>query len=63
MPISKKIMAGFMARRWRQGPTRTAGEYFEWDVQLSNTGRTQLGWLSRDGNHINVSWKGHVTHK
>ena len=61
---NKKI--GFLDKfgnRWVWGSSRTKGEPHEWDVQLSKTGRVQLGWLSRDGSHINVSWKGHITHK
>ena len=46
--------------RWVRGPSRTAGEKFEWDVQLSKKGRLQLGWASRDGKHINVSLKGRI---
>ena len=48
---------------WTKGPSRTLGESFEWDVQLSSRGRAQLGWASRDGSHINVSQKGRLTHK
>lgn len=48
---------------WTKGPSRTAGEPFEWDVQLSKTGREKLGWLSRDNSHLNVSLKGEITHK
>lgn len=48
---------------WTRGPSRTAGEPFEWDVQLSRTGRAQLGHLSRDGNHLNVSLLGWITHR
>ena len=48
---------------WTKGPTRTAGEAFEWDVQLSKTGKNKMGWLSRDGSHLNVSLKGRITHK
>ncbi|WP_352230889.1 polymorphic toxin type 17 domain-containing protein [Pelosinus sp. IPA-1] len=33
-----------------------------WDVQLSNTGKNQLGWATRDGSH-NVSLDGNITHK
>ena len=36
--------------------------YLEWDVQLSQEGRAQLGHLSRSGNHINVSPAGKITH-
>lgn len=48
---------------WTKGPSRTLGEAFEWDVQLSELGKLQLGWLSRDGKHINVSLKGRITHR
>jgi filamentous hemagglutinin len=34
------------------------GEPFEWDIQLSNKGKKQLGWASKSGKHINVSLKG-----
>ena len=47
---------------WIKGPSRTIGEAFEWDVQLSRRGKQMLGWLSRDGSHVNVSLKGIVTH-
>ncbi len=48
---------------WNKGPSRTVGEAFEWDVQLSKAGKNMLGWLSRDGKHLNVSLKGIVTHR
>jgi hypothetical protein len=48
---------------WVKGPSRTIGEDFEWDVQLSSSGKQKLGWLSRDGEHINVSLKGRITHR
>lgn len=48
---------------WVKGPSRTLGEPFEWDVQLLRTGKNMLGWLSRDGSHINVSLKGVITHR
>ncbi|WP_203413882.1 polymorphic toxin type 17 domain-containing protein [Entomobacter blattae] len=47
---------------WVKGPSRTPGEPFEWDVQLSSKGQAQLGWASRDGKHLNVSLKGEITH-
>ena len=47
---------------WEKGPSRTIGEAFEWDVQLSKQGKKMLGWLSRDGKHLNVSLKGIITH-
>ncbi|MGJ8514133.1 two-partner secretion domain-containing protein [Carnimonas bestiolae] len=48
---------------WTKGPSRTAGQAFEWDVQLSPRGQSMLGHLSRDGKHINVSLDGRITHK
>ena len=48
---------------WKPGGSRTLGESFEWDVQLSKQGRHQLGWATRDGSHLNVSLKGRITHK
>lgn len=48
---------------WIKGPSRTKGQSFEWDVQLSRTGKNQLGHLSRDGSHLNVSLDGKITHK
>ena len=49
---------------WTKGPSRTKGEAFEWDVQLSKRGKEKIGWLSHDANkgHVNVSLKGKVTH-
>jgi len=48
---------------WVQGPSRTRGQTFEWDVQLSKKGQEQIGWLTRDGSHANVSWDVRITHK
>ena len=44
---------------WKRDRTKS---YVEWDVQLSNTGKEQLGHLSRSGKHINVSSSGKLTH-
>ena len=66
IPLQKGINHGYYDRfgnEWTKGPSRTEGEPFEWDVQLSETGKAQLGHLSRDGKHINVSLKGRITHK
>ena len=49
---------------WIKGPTRTNGEEFEWDVQLTKT-RGELfkrSGLSSDGKHLNVSLQGRITH-
>jgi len=64
-PLTRGPGNGYIDRfgnEWVRGPSRTAGEAFEWDVQLSKRGREMLGWLSREGNHVNVSLGGHVTH-
>src|SRR5437016_1357955 len=37
-------------RLWQKGRSVTAGQYFEWDVQLP------------EGGHVNVDWSGRVTH-
>lgn len=61
-----KINGGYIDKFgniWVKGPSRTAGQSFEWDVQLSKTGKNQLGWPSRDGSHLNVSLDGKITHK
>lgn len=49
--------------KWVKGPSRTAKQEFEWDVQLSKLGIKQLGWASRDGKHLNVSLDEKITHK
>ncbi|UOO82818.1 hemagglutinin repeat-containing protein [Uruburuella testudinis] len=48
---------------WTKGPSRTSNQAFEWDVQLSKTGKSKLGWATRDGSHLNVSLDGKITHK
>lgn len=49
---------------WTKGPSRTKGEPYEWDVQLSPQGRNMLGHLSPDNppSHLNVSLGGRITH-
>lgn len=64
-PLPRGPQGGYLDRfgnEWTVGPSRTPGEPFEWDVQLSRRGRGQIGWLSRDGSHVNVSPRGRVTH-
>jgi len=48
---------------WTKGSSRTKGQAFEWDVQLSKQGISQVGWMTRDNSHLNVSLDGRVTHK
>lgn len=64
-PLPRGRQNGYMDKfgnEWVRGPSRTCGEPYEWDVQLSNQGRAQLGWASRDNAHLNVSLGGHITH-
>lgn len=65
-PLKKGPNGGILDRfdnEWVKGPSRTIGEAFEWDVQLSSVGKIQLGWASRDGSHLNVSLTGRITHR
>jgi filamentous hemagglutinin len=48
---------------WVKGPSRTLGQAFEWDVQLSRLGQKQLGWATRDKSHLNISLDGRITHR
>lgn len=48
---------------WTSGESRTKGQLFEWDVQLSRSGIQQLGKFTRDKRHLNVSLDGRITHK
>jgi hypothetical protein len=66
-PLPRGPNGGYIDRfgnEWVVGPSRTPGQPFEWNLQLSRTGQAQLGWLSPDENmaHINVSPLGEVTH-
>ena len=65
-PLPRGPNKGYIDRfgnEWVKGPSRTAGQAFEWDVQLSRTGKAQLGWATRDGSHLNISLDGKITHK
>jgi hypothetical protein len=63
LPQGERGYLDRFGNEWVRGPSRTPGESFEWDVQLSEAGRRQLEWLSRDGRHINVNRRGQVTHR
>ena len=65
-PLERGDQKGYLDKfgnEWVKGPSRTQGQTFEWDVQLSRKGKSNLDWLSRDGEHINVSLDGKITHK
>lgn len=63
-PLPRGDRNGYLDKfgnEWTRGPSRTQGQSFEWDVQLSPAGKKQLGWASK-GDHLNVSLDGHITH-
>ncbi|WP_311568327.1 polymorphic toxin type 17 domain-containing protein [Photobacterium arenosum] len=65
-PLNRGPNKGFIDRfdnEWLKGPSRTEGQTFEWDVQLSKTGKQKIGWATRDGSHANISLDGKITHK
>ncbi len=65
MPLPRGAANGYIDRfgnEWVKGPSRTVGESFEWDVQLSHRGQASIGRWSTDGEHVNVSQGGWVTH-
>ncbi|WP_211445067.1 polymorphic toxin type 17 domain-containing protein [Collimonas humicola] len=63
LPKGKQGYIDKFGNEWVKGPSRTPGQAFEWDVQLSHQGREKIGWATRDGSHANVSLDGHITHK
>jgi filamentous hemagglutinin len=65
VPLRRGPNHGFVDRfgnEWVRGASRTQGQAFEWDVQLSRLARTRLGWASRDGAHVDVLLDGRITH-
>lgn len=65
-PLRKGPNGGYLDRfnnEWIKGPSRTSGQSFEWDVQLSPLGKKQLGWATRDERHLNISLDGKITHR
>jgi hypothetical protein len=65
-PLPRGPNNGYLDRfdnEWTVGPSRTSGEPYEWDVQLSRIGRKRLhGWTKGDS-HANVSLRGWITHR
>jgi hypothetical protein len=64
-PLPRGTQYGYLDRfgnEWTRGPSRTASEPFEWDVQLGIHATPGVKALSSDGKHINVSLRGRVTH-
>ncbi len=63
MPGNRKGYVDRFGNIWVQGRSVTKGQSFEWDVQLSKQGIQQVGWMTKDNSHLNVSLDGRVTHK
>jgi hypothetical protein len=64
-PLRKGPRGGWIDRfgnEWVKGPSRTLGQPFEWDVQLSQRGLAQLGWATKGHQYLNVSLNGKITH-
>jgi hypothetical protein len=64
-PLPRGPNGGYLDRfgnEWVKGPSRTAGQPFEWDVQLGRNATPGMGKLSRDGKHVNISLDGEWTH-
>jgi len=64
-PLPKGGQNGYLDKwdnEWTRGPSRTKGEAFEWDVQLSKHATKDFVARSPDGAHVNVSLKGVITH-
>ncbi len=64
-PLPRGPNHGYIDRfgnEWVRGPSRTAGQPFEWDVQLGRNATRGMRAMSSDGAHVNVSLDGEVTH-
>lgn len=62
-PLPRGPKNGYMDKfgnEWTKGPSRTAGEAFEWDVQLGNATSGLRRFSSNS--HANVSLRGIITH-
>ena len=65
MPLPRGDNNGFrdeMHIEWVKGPSRTAGDDFEWDVQLSKKGLKCYDSVRKGRNHLNVSPEGRIKH-
>jgi hypothetical protein len=58
----RKYFRDHWGNLWGTGPSRTRGDAFEWDVQLSPNAPAWMRGLSRDGRHIDVSLSGRISH-
>jgi filamentous hemagglutinin len=67
-PLPRGPNKGYIDRfgnEWVKGPSRTSGEAFEWDVQLTKNASQSIKKLSPDtksNKHLNVSLEGKITH-
>ena len=60
--VENNIYVNKFKNEWVNEKSGTADENFDRNVQLSQASQKQLGWLSRDNKHINVSLAGKITH-
>jgi RHS repeat-associated protein len=65
-PLTKGPKGGYLDRfgnEWTKKKVAGKGPgEIHWDVQLSPTGKSQLGHLSNSGSHLNVTSTGQITH-
>jgi RHS repeat-associated protein len=65
-PLRKGPKGGYLDRfgnEWTKKKVAGKGPgEIHWDVQLSPTGKSQLGHLSNSGNHLNVTSTGQIAH-
>jgi hypothetical protein len=66
-PLRRGEQGGYIDRFGNElvkGPSRTAGQAFEWDVQLPANlkGNVRFRLLSKDGQHVNVTLDGRISH-
>jgi hypothetical protein len=63
LPDNKPGFIDKFGNIWKAGRGITANEEFEWDVQLAKKNKNRMKSLAaNDGNHVNVSLTGRVTH-
>jgi hypothetical protein len=73
MPLPKGRLGGYIDRfgnEWIKGPSRTLGDTFEWDVQLSQTGKNYFAKFEKEferniiknNSYVNISPRGEITH-
>ncbi len=57
----KIAFVDFARNGWMHGPTQLQGEFFEWDILMSDEGKEQWQQFSPDGIHVSVDFDGQPT--